>query len=132
MTRRKLYVGLTVLLIFITIVGLVGSGTYLSSLVRDGGLVPKIREPKLDLVVAGVRDGLITLRLGDGVEDADLLEHIGLFGLKGESSYNQVGDVVSISSGEVRREFVEVTGRPEIGERVSLDSFAYEGDPASV
>ena len=130
-TRRKVFVGLGVLLVLIMAVGTVGGGTYLSSLVRDGGLVPKIRDHELDLVVADVGEGLITLRPGDGVDDAALLEHPGLLGLKGESGYNQVGEVVSVSSGGVRRRFIEVTGVPEIGERVRLDSFAYEGDPAS-
>ena len=115
----------------LTFVGLVASGTYLSNLIRDGGLVPKVGPSELNLVVTDVSDGLITLRLPAGAGKDKLLKHNGLLGLDGESSYNQVGTIVSEKGDEVQRQFFEKSGAPAVGERVRLDSYAYEGDPVS-
>ena len=93
--------------------------------------MPKVGLAELNLVVTNVEDGLITLRLPAGAEKDKLLRHNGLLGLDGESSYNQVGTVVSVSGNEVQRQFFEKSGTPVIGEHVRLDSYAYEGDPAS-
>ncbi|MCH9038600.1 MAG: alpha/beta hydrolase [Chloroflexi bacterium] len=131
MARRKVLTGVGVLLALFMAFLVVGTGVYLSNLIRDSGLLPDFEEPEFDLVVADIGDGLITLRLLDGFEDNELFEHAGVLGLKGESSYNRVGDIVSLSSREVQRQFIQVTGPPEIGEPVRLDSFAYEGDPAT-
>lgn len=131
MAWRKVFKGLGILSVLLITSGVIASGVFLSNLIRDGGLTPKYDEPKLDLVVADVDQGLITLRLPDGAEVAALFEQAGILGLKGQHSYNRVGDIVGASDREVRREFTEITGAPEVGEMVRLDSFAYEGDPTT-
>lgn len=130
MTRRKLFAALGVAVILIPFMGMVASGTYLSNLIRDGGLVPKPDELIYDLVVIEVNSGYIVMELAENVNEAAFVGERGTLGLMGEDSNVLVGDIYQIESDDkIRRRILNAYAFPEAGDSVRLEGRAYQGDP---
>ena len=110
-------------------VALVGAGWYYSDALKNEGLVPDYSAPKLDLEVAAVHDGTITLiTTSETKNDGDWTKS-GTFGLEWDGGYGQVGDIQEIDGRHVVRDFVAFLGTPVPGDLARLDSFAFPGDP---
>ena len=107
----------------------VGTGWYLSDVLKEGGLVPDPEEAKLDLEVAVVGDGSVTLIWTPETDQHGDWRARGLWGLEGESTYDQVGAIRKITGRSVVREFLPMDGDLKLGDRVRLDSYAFPGDP---
>ncbi len=116
-----------------------GGGWYFSNLIDERALDGAARrastEPAYDLEVSRVGDGTIDLvATGD---PPDALDEEGVFGLRWDGGYGQVGAVravgtpVSEGAGGVQREFTLLDGSlPEPGEPAELDVRAFPTDPA--
>lgn len=55
-----------------------------------------------------------------------------LLGVVWDDGYGQIHAVLSRAEGAIAREFTPLTGTPEVGDLVALDSFAFPNDPAVV
>jgi alpha-beta hydrolase superfamily lysophospholipase len=128
-----LVVGLFLLLV----VFYAGGGWYFSGLIDDRALDGASRrastEPSYDLEVVRVGEGTIDLAAEDDPPDA--LVKDGVFGLRWEGGYGQVGAVLASGTppdgaGAVQREFTMLEGAaPEPGDAAELDVRAYPADP---
>jgi len=115
-----------------------GGGWYFSNVLDERALDGAARrastEPSYDLEVARVGDGRIEL-VARG-EPPDALAKDGLFGLRWEGGYGQVGAVRAVGTPTpegatgVEREFTLLDGAtPETGEPAELDVRAFPTDP---
>ena len=129
MTRHwKIGVLVGVILLAVLAV-VVGTGWYLSDVLKEGGLVSDREDPKLDLEVAAVGDGSVTLIWTPETDEHGDWRARGLWGLEGESTYDQAGAIRKITGRSVVREFLPMDGDLKLGDRVRLDSYAFPGDP---
>lgn len=124
-------------LIVFAVVFHLGGGWYFSGLLRSDGLEP--RAPSHDFGVRVVEIDEVSIVL-DGT-DRRTLNHPGIFGLWWENGYGRVGEIVTSSDGEVRREFALVDGAPpptcaseDLAQctEVDLEGYVYPADPSDV
>ena len=104
----------------------VGLGT--AHLFRKGALDVRTGPDPLDLEVATVGDGRITLRRSRSTRSGDWAMP-GTFGLVGEHAYHRVGEVIELHAAEVVREHLGGRGILVSGDKARLDSFVFEDDP---
>ena len=129
MTRRW-KIGILVGVILLSVIAVfVGTGWYLSDLLKEDGLVSDREELKLDLEVAAVGDGSVTLIWTPETDEHGDWRARGLWGLEGESTYYQAGAIRKITGRSVVRELLPMDGDLKLGDRVRLDSYAFPGDP---
>jgi pimeloyl-ACP methyl ester carboxylesterase len=114
-------------LVAFVLVLVIAAGWYYSSVVKSGALVPDYGPEELDFRVVRIEGDEITLAPEGG--DADNLRDENIWGVEGESAYGQVLDVVRVEGDEVTREYESLRGTLREGDRVRLDSFAFDGDP---
>ncbi len=79
--------------------------------------------PYYDVQILGLGRGTVTLHR----TEKTALE--GVWGLDGDGGYAQVGRIVSVGRSQVVREFRLLQGNFEVGQRVTLDPWAFPGDP---
>lgn len=115
--------------IVLVVVLMLGSGWYLSNLIRDGGLIPDFEQPGFDLEVAAIEVDTITLRITPDTDEEGDWQHEGFFGLVSEDGYDHVGEIVEISKERVVRRFIPVSDELNVGDMVRLDSFAFLDNP---
>ncbi len=127
LSRKTL--GVTAAVLFAFVVVLFGAGWYYSDEIRSGALVPDHEESDFDLVVAAVGDGEVTLRATSETDRDGAWSNDGIWGLKTEDGYAQVGRIVEERQDEVVRELLLLSDAPEVGERARFDSFAFPEDP---
>ena len=82
-----------------------------------------------DLEVVDVQEGHVTLRTTPLAAEDGPWKRDGLWGLKWDGGYAQVGAIVDITGQQVVRELHLLSERPSTGMMVHMDSFAYPGDP---
>ena len=105
----------------------VAAGWYYSSLLKSGALLPDYAPDDLDFRIVSIDKDRITLTPDGG--DEDNLKDGNIWGLEGEDGYGHIQAILSTEGDEVTREFELLTGVLEAGDRVRLDSFAFDGDP---
>ena len=125
---RKVGIGIVAVLLVVIAV-LVGSGCYLSNLLRDGGLVPDHDDPELTLQVAAIGEGQVTLRITSDTDKKGDWRREGLYGLEGETGYDQVGAILEVTNEQVVRELIPLSGDLKIGDAVRMDGSVFPGDP---
>jgi hypothetical protein len=101
---------------------------FYSGQVNDGAFLVKHEQPKFDLTVSAVGEGIVTLDAKKD-EPGDLRRE-GTFGLEWGSGYGQVGKILDLHEDRVVREFKLQKGNLRAGINARLDSFAFEGDPS--
>ena len=106
-----------------------GGGWYLSDVLKDGALVPDHTPPKIDLEVAAIGGGRVTLRATTLAKADGPWTRDGIWGLERNDAYDQVGAILEINDQQVVREYLPISGDLKIGEMVRLDSWAFPGDP---
>jgi pimeloyl-ACP methyl ester carboxylesterase len=127
-------------LAFLIVVFYLGGGWYFSNVIDDRALDGASRrastEPAYDLEIARVdRETVDLVATGD---PPDALTKDGVFGLRWEGGYGQVGAVLSVGTpsqgedaGGVQRAFTLLDGSmPEAGAPAELDVRAFPTDPA--
>lgn len=131
---------IAVVLALLIAVFYLGGGWYFSSVIDDRALDGASRrastEPSYDLEVSRV--DAATVDLVPTGDPPDALTKDGVFGLRWEGGYGQVGAVVAIGTpaegdgaGAVQREFTLLDGSmPEPGAPAELDVRAFPSDPA--
>jgi len=107
---------------------LLGGGWYFSNVVRDAGLRPKRVDLRPQLEVVALGEDRITLGVTGELQNDDWRTN-GIWGLRWDEGYAQVGGIIDINDQEVVREFAPLMGNLSIGDRVGLYIFAFPDDP---
>ena len=127
---RKL--GLTAGALLLAMAGaVVGGGIYLSNVIQASAFTPNHAEDARDLIAQDIGADRITLRVTEQTAATGDWWRAGVFGLAGEDGYAQVDAILERTADAVVREFMPLSGRIEVGERVRLESYAFAGDPLS-
>ncbi len=117
---------LSILIILIVVV--LGGGWYFSNVVRDTALIPKGVDLRSQLEVVALGEDRITLSV-TGEHPNDDWRMDGIWGLRWDQGYAQVGKIIDINDQEVVREFIPSMGNLRIGDRVGLYIFAFPDNP---
>ena len=116
---------------FVGVIAAAALGTWrFSNLFYEDALLPPsdVPDPEYaDGSVMAVGDGTITLLVADTATEA--IGRDGYFGVLWSGGHGRVGRVVDDGDGMVVREFEEVAGLPEVGDRVTVNGMVYYGDP---
>ncbi len=114
--------------VLLVAVVLVGGGWYLSDQISNGTIKPDRKGRPLDLEVTALAGGTISLRTLPGIKTLDWKTD-GTWGLTSNTGYGQVGKIVNLESNLVVREYTPVDGGINVGDKVRVDHFAFNGDP---
>jgi len=125
---RKSHTAVFLFILIVLIAVLLGGGWYLSNLVRDTALQPKRDDLRPQLEVVSLGESRITLGVTGEVQNDDWRTN-GIWGLRWDEGYAQVGGIIDINDQEVVREFAPLMGNLSIGDRVGLYIFAFPDDP---
>jgi len=125
---RKKHTAVLLFILIVLIAVVLGGGWYFSNVVRDTGLQPKSVDLRPQLEVIAVGEDRITLGVTGELQNDDWRKN-GIWGLRWDEGYAQVGGIVDINDQEVVREFVPLMGNLSIGNRVGLYIFAFPDDP---
>ncbi|MDA2930374.1 lysophospholipase [Acidobacteria bacterium AH-259-O06] len=107
---------------------LLGGGWYVSNEIRDRALKPKQDDPRPNVEVITLEEDQITLHVTPQTDRDDWTKG-GIWGLRWEGGYAQVGEILHISDQQVVRKFRPLMGKPEPGDMVGLYLFAFPDDP---
>jgi pimeloyl-ACP methyl ester carboxylesterase len=124
--RRKPWVIGVSSLLAVFVVLLAAVSWYYAGEIHAGAFEIDRSSPELNLQIAAIGDGTITLQTAEG---DPYLEKPGVLGLLGDNGYGRVHDVISTSRGQVVRNFQLVDGEFSAGERVKYEKSAFPGDP---
>ena len=102
---------------------------FLSDELRRRALTPDANPRQADIEVVDIQENQVTLRLAPGSKRKGLLAIDGVWGMEWSGGYAQVGEIFDVDDQRVVREFRPLIERPQVGELVLLDIFAYPGDP---
>ncbi|MFH1329142.1 MAG: alpha/beta fold hydrolase [Actinomycetota bacterium] len=117
--------------LLLVLVFFAGGGWYFASQIRsDALLVDRPSAPDYRYEVLGAGAGRLTLALPE--DEPEELTDGELLGVVWDDGYGQVHAVLSRAEGSITREFTALTGTPEVGDLVALDSFAFPNDPGVV
>ncbi len=106
-----------------------GAGWYYAESLKSGALAPDRSPSKLDLRVAAVEDGRVTLEATSVAENDGDWAADGTFGLEWPGGYGQAGAILETNGRSVVREFVALQGGLTAGVMARMDSFAFPADP---
>ncbi|MEN8234645.1 MAG: alpha/beta hydrolase [Actinomycetota bacterium] len=102
-------------------------GFYFAGLIRSDGFEPGGPEAFVDATAGPIGDDTITLVVVDDSGDP-FLE--GVYGLKWDDGYGQIGEILSESDSEVVRAFTLVEGTPPaLGTEMDVMGWAWPADP---
>ena len=108
---------------------LVGGGWYVADILKNDGLLLEHEDPELDMVVADVGEGRVTLRVTSDTSGDGSWIRPGIWGLESAEGYDQVGAILEISDQHVVREYLPIEGNLRSGEMVRVEGGAFPGDP---
>jgi pimeloyl-ACP methyl ester carboxylesterase len=114
--------------VLVTIVVLTGAGWHASNMLRDGVLKPKRGVRPLDLEVVELEKERITLRVTPQTQK-DSWRRDGIWGLRWNGGYAQVGEILHINDQKVVRKYVPLSGNLKRLDKVRLDEFAFPDNP---
>ncbi|MEN8113008.1 MAG: hypothetical protein ABFS21_01360, partial [Actinomycetota bacterium] len=105
----------------------IAGGLYFAGLIRSDGFEPGGPEAYVDATAGPVDDDSITLVVVDDSSDPFLK---GVYGLKWDGGYGQIGDISSESDSEVVRAFTLIEGDPPAeGTEMDVMGWAWPVDP---
>ena len=125
--RAAVYALLAIALLVIAVLG--GGGWYYSGEIKNGALKVDHSEDPLDIEVAAVGEGLVTLRITPETDEDGDWRARGVWGLARNPGYDQVGAILQITDQQVVREYIPLTGNLSVGDMVRIESFAFPEDP---
>ncbi len=125
---RKKHIAFLLSILIVLIAVLLGGGWYFSNVVRDSALQPKRADLRPQLEVVALQGNRITLGVTGELQNDDWRTN-GIWGLRWDEGYAQVGGIIDINDREVVREFAPLMGNLSIGDRVGLYIFAFPDDP---
>lgn len=106
------------------------AGWYYAGEIEEHALIVEHEEDALDLRVASIAGGRITLETTPETASDSLWDKPGLWGLESADTYNQVGRVLDTRDGAVTRDLIALGPLPRVGDMVRVDSFTHPGDPS--
>ena len=124
--RATIFVFLAVVLVAIAV--LAGSGWNVSNIIREQVLEPKHGVRPLDLEVVELTEDRITLGVTPQTE-RDEWKRSGIWGLRWEDGYAQVGAILRIDDRQVVREFSPMMGSLKPGDIVRTELWPFPDDP---
>jgi len=125
---RKKHIAFLLSILIVLIAVLLGGGWYFSNVVRDTALLPKRLDLRPQLEVVALGEDRITLGVNGEHQNDDWRQN-GIWGLRWDEGYAQVGGIIDINDQEVVREFLPLMGNLNIGDRVGLYIFTFPDDP---
>lgn len=133
-TKRRATILLFLTLAAITVAG--GGGVFMWNLLRDEVFKPREGVRPLDLEVMELGEDRITLGVVPEVETyaqvRDEWKKSGLWGLRWDEGYAQVGEILKLDERQVVREFSPISGDLKAGDRVRTELWPYADDPSRV
>ena len=129
MSNRRIIAAVAGLLLVLGLGGLAGGAWFYSNELKEGALVVKHTPGQYDLEVVAIGDGQVTLGVTPLAKKDGAWTKEGIWGMKWDGGYNQVGAILDMSDREVVREFFPVMGNPDIGSKVRLEGRAFPDDP---
>jgi len=126
------------ILVFLALAATVtgGGGISMWNLIRDEVFKPREGVRPLDLEVLELGEDRITLGVIPEIETyaqvRDEWKRSGLWGLRWEEGYAQVGEILRIDEQQVVREFSPIMGDLKPGDRVRTELWPYADDPDKV
>ncbi len=106
------------------------------NLIRDEVFKPREGVRPLDLEVLELGEDRITLgvipEITTYAQVRDEWTRSGLWGLRWEEGYAQVGEIIRVDEQQVVREFSPITGNLKPGDRVRTELWPFADDPSSV
>ena len=127
--KRAVAAAATAILLFI-VVALFAVAWYMSGILEKDGLRPDPSEAPLDMVVTAIDEGQVTLSVTEESSEEGPWTRAGLWGLKRDGAYDQVGDIIEINAERVVREYFPIDGDLTVGEKGRVDAAAFPSDPA--
>ncbi|MDA2923157.1 lysophospholipase [Acidobacteria bacterium AH-259-L09] len=124
--RATIFVFLAVVLVAIAV--LAGSGWDVSNIIREQVLEPKHGVRPLDLEVVELTEDRITLGVTPQTQ-RDEWKRSGIWGLRWEDGYAQLGAILRIDEQQVVREFFPMMGSLKPGDRVRTELWPFPDDP---
>jgi pimeloyl-ACP methyl ester carboxylesterase len=110
-------------------VAVAAAGWSYAGQIEERALAVRHEPDRLNIRVAAVGDGEVTLEPAPGEDPGDYWERPGTFGMEWEGGYGQVTAIVATGRGSVTRKFRPIEGILEPGIRVHIDRFAFPGHP---
>lgn len=114
--------------VLVTIAVLTGAGWHASNMLRDGVLKPKRGVRAFDLEIVELKKDRITLRATPQTQK-DFWRRDGIWGLRWDGGYAQVGEIHHMDDQKVVRKFVPLSGNLKRLDKARLDEFAFPDDP---
>ena len=123
---------LTLTVVIIAVMAL--AGWFVADEIRKRALISAANPGQDDLEVVDIQKGHVTLRVTPLADEDGPWRRQGIWGLKWEGGYGQVGQILNVTGRQVVREFhplreQPLSEQPAIGEMARLDSFAFPDDP---
>jgi len=109
--------------------GLLAGAWYVSGILKHDGLIVRDGPPVYDLAVVAVDTDSIRLRTSELTGDAIRWKTAGESGFRERMTTAGFGTILELTDSEVEREFEQVHGTFEPGDRVRIDRFTYDNDP---
>ena len=114
---------------FAVVVVVFAAAWYYAGAIRDQALLVEHEPDQLDLRVAAIDEGRITLETTVEAASDRRWEEPGIWGLESADTYNQVGRIVEAGASSVVRELIALGPLPRVGELVRIDRDAFPSDP---
>ncbi len=128
--RLRLLAGALSLLGLVAVVTLAAVSWHYSGRLYEAAIQLDEGVDRYDLEVLDVGEGFIDLQPMEDTSPDGEWRRDGTYGLAWESGYAQVGGIIEVDSGRVRRVFdARPAGAPPPGTAVRLDSYAFEHNP---
>ena len=127
------------ILVFLTLAAITvmgGGGAFMWNLIRDEVFKPREGVRPLDLEVLELGEDRITLgvipEITTYAQVRDEWTRSGLWGLRWNEGYAQVGEIIRVDEQQVVREFSPITGNLKPGDRVRTELWPFADDPSGV
>ncbi len=124
--RPSILAFLAIVLVAITVIA--GGGWRVSNKIKDGALEPKRSIRPLDLEVVNLAGDRITLLVTPQANKDDWRSG-GIWGLRWNGGYAQIGEILQINNQQMVRKFLPLMGNLKRGDMVWLDVSAFPDDP---
>ena len=115
--------------VFVVVVVVFAAAWYYAGAIREQALVVEHEPDRLDLRVAAIDEGRITLETTVEATSDGRWDEPGIWGLESAATYNQVGRIVEAGASSVVRELIALGPLPRVGELVRIDRDAFPSDP---
>ncbi|MBI4198396.1 MAG: alpha/beta fold hydrolase [Chloroflexi bacterium] len=126
---RRILIAIVALVVIGVVAGVGAGGWYLSDILKRDALMPDHKPSDLDMQVVRVSDGQVTLRVTPATGETAPWNHEGVWGVRWDGGYGQVGAISQLNEGQVVREFKTFVGELRPGVMARLEGYAFPGEP---